>query len=83
MNNLKDYLVFIGDVYYPIGGFEEFKDSFDTRKEAKEFVEEKVEPTDYKWGQVAYIGEDPNENWIERYTPNPDKEKGEWDAVKF
>ncbi len=78
---LKNYLVFIGLVYYPLGGWEDFIDSFDTREEAREFIEGEINPS--KWGQVAYIGEDPNENWIERYTPNPDKEKGEWDAVKF
>lgn len=32
---LKRYLVFTYDCYYPLGGWDDFRDSFDTIEEAK------------------------------------------------
>jgi cellobiose phosphorylase len=34
---MKRYIVFSGDNYYPIGGWEDFKDSFNTLEEAREY----------------------------------------------
>ena len=58
--NLKNYLVFIGDVYYPQEGWKDFSASFDTREEAKEYVEKQINLEEYKWGQVTFIGEESN-----------------------
>lgn len=33
---MKRYLLFAGSVYYPDGGWDDFKDSFDTREQAIE-----------------------------------------------
>ncbi len=35
---MKRYLLFAGDMYYPCGGWEDFKDDFDTVEEAREGV---------------------------------------------
>lgn len=34
---MKRYLLFIGLHYYPLGGWDDFKDSFDTVEEAKQY----------------------------------------------
>ncbi|KKN40807.1 hypothetical protein LCGC14_0729490 [marine sediment metagenome] len=54
--NLKPYLVFIGENYYPPGGWQDFKDSFDTREEARHFIE-KVVQDGYDWGQIIFTGD--------------------------
>lgn len=64
---LKPYLVFIGLTYYPIGGWLDFKKSFETRKEAKSFVEKLVEEDTYSWGQVIFIGEDKGEELVTEF----------------
>lgn len=33
---MKKYMVFAGDAYYPIGGWEDFKGTFDLIEEARE-----------------------------------------------
>lgn len=37
---MKRFAVFGFDDYYPYGGMDDFLGSFDTRKEAKEFIQE-------------------------------------------
>ena len=40
---MKEYLVFIGDVYYPNPGIEDFKKDFDDLDEAKEFANKRYQ----------------------------------------
>lgn len=36
---MKNYLVFLGDDYYPYGGMLDFKEDFDTLDDAKNHIE--------------------------------------------
>lgn len=36
---MKRYLVFAGDAYYPAGGWDDFREAFNTLDEAKEYAE--------------------------------------------
>ena len=36
---MKNYLVFLGDNYYPCGGMRDFKEDFDTLDDAKNHIE--------------------------------------------
>jgi hypothetical protein len=49
---MKPYLVFAGDVYYPLGGFDDFKGSFDTLEEAQAAIPE----DDFTWGHIVHEG---------------------------
>jgi hypothetical protein len=40
---MKNYLVFIGEHYYPNGGMEDFIEHFDTLDEAKQHIEDYIE----------------------------------------
>jgi hypothetical protein len=40
---MKNYLVFIGEHYYPNGGMEDFIEHFDTIDEAKQCIEDYIE----------------------------------------
>lgn len=40
---MKNYLVFIGEDYYPNGGMEDFKEDFNTLDEAKQCIEDYIE----------------------------------------
>ena len=44
---MKRYLTFIGAIYYPSGGMDDFKGDFDTIEEAQSFIEEKVDKDKY------------------------------------
>ncbi len=49
---MKKYLAFYGDVYYPIGGMDDFLGEYDTKEEAIEAIEEShklLRPTDLVW----------------------------------
>lgn len=53
---MKRYLVFFGDCQHPDGGWDDFKGSFDTIEEAREFVKNKkindwFQIIDYKHGE--------------------------------
>lgn len=48
---MKEYLVFIGDIYYPNPGIEDFKKDFDDLDEAKEFANKNTERN--MWCQIA------------------------------
>lgn len=48
---IKEYLVFIGDVYYPNLGIEDFKKDFDSLDEAKEFANKNIQRN--MWYQIA------------------------------
>jgi hypothetical protein len=37
---MKNYLVFIGEYYYPNGGIKDFKEDFNTLDEAKQYIED-------------------------------------------
>jgi hypothetical protein len=52
---MKRFAVFAGHVYYPCGGIEDFRKSFDTLDEAIEFEKSLLEIRDYTkpdWTQV-------------------------------
>ncbi len=67
---MKNYLTFVGGKYYLSRGWEDFKESFDTREEAKKFVE-KLVTGEYEWGQVIFIGDDIGEELVtEFYYPD-------------
>ena len=55
--NIK-YLLFAGDVYYPLRGVFDLKGSFDSPEEAEEFYYRGYELVDgitssYEWGQIV------------------------------
>ena len=39
VNKMKQYLLFVGDDYYPRGGMHDYKGSFKSAESAKEYVE--------------------------------------------
>lgn len=47
---MKRFLLFSGDEYYPVGGWEDFKGSFDTKEEAEEFLSQ--QEVKYDWNQI-------------------------------
>lgn len=47
---LKKFLVFSGDSYYPIGGWQDFKSSFETENEAIRYLASK---NDYDWAHIV------------------------------
>ena len=53
---MKNYLVFIGEVYYASGGMEDFTIDFDTLEEATAFVESK-KLEDSKWFHIYSLTE--------------------------
>ena len=49
---MKPYLLFCGDTYYPLGGWEDFKGSFDTLEDARAAM-----PIhEYSWAHIAFDG---------------------------
>ncbi len=46
------YLVFMGDDYYPSGGWDDFVCYFNTIEEAREYLES--QDCDYKWAHVVH-----------------------------
>ena len=63
---LKNYLVFIG-TEHPSGGWLDFKDSFETREEAKFFIEKLVDEDAHSWGQIIFIREDKGEEPVTEF----------------
>jgi hypothetical protein len=51
---MKPYLLFCGDDYYPLGGWDDFRGSFDTLDEAKAAVPPVGRGPN--WGQIVYEG---------------------------
>lgn len=49
---MKDYLVFLGEYYYPSGGWEDFRGDFDTLEECLNYI--KSQDAFYKWAHVVY-----------------------------
>ena len=47
---MKRYLLFRGDIYYPAGGWDDFKGSFDTLVEA---AEEATKDSSFDWWHVV------------------------------
>ncbi len=83
MSHLKNYLVFTGSFYEPNGGWLDFKESFETREEAKKFVEKYTKEEYQDWGQVIFIGDDIGEELVtEFYSLDTFEEQkigeGEW-----
>jgi hypothetical protein len=53
---MKRFLVFTGELYYPLGGMKDFKSDFDTLEEAKDYL---LSPASgyYDWAQIYDIKE--------------------------
>ena len=51
---MKRYLLFAGGQYYPAGGMNDFRGSFDTFDDAKDFILNKItsDGYEYDWGHV-------------------------------
>jgi hypothetical protein len=49
---VKDYLVFLGDNYYPWGGWEDFRGYFDSLEESLNYI--KSQDAGYTWAHVVY-----------------------------
>lgn len=52
---MKQYLLFGGAVYYPSGGFEDFRGSFDTLEEAQAKVKELDLEDQYSWYHIVDV----------------------------
>lgn len=52
--SVKRYLLFAGDQYYPVGGWDDFKGSFDTPDEAVDAIRHPTEPNGWRtdWWHV-------------------------------
>ena len=50
--NMKNFLVFMGQNYYPNGGWDDFIDSFNTDEEASHYIHERA-PGYANWAQVV------------------------------
>ena len=68
---MKRYLVFIGDIYYPIGGMEDFSGDFDTLPECQKAIEKIfLERYDRKYSEMSpaeYIESDVILKWAHIY----------------
>ncbi len=49
---MNKYLLFLGDDYYPSGGWDDFVGSFDSLHEAVERI--KSEDSHYKWAHIVF-----------------------------
>ena len=47
------YLLFVGDIYYPSAGFNDFHSEYDTFKEAEKVGESIPLRNEYKWYQIV------------------------------
>ncbi len=52
---MNEYLVFIGEDYYPSGGWDDFSGYFESSEKAKEYI--KSFDPDHKWAHVVKNGE--------------------------
>lgn len=51
---MKNYLVFIGEDYYPNGGMEDFKEDFNTLDDAKQYIENWLNDEPYSKTEYWY-----------------------------
>lgn len=49
---MKQFLFFAGDHYYPSGGWDDFRDSFDTVEEINEYWLKCLNEKVYDWGHT-------------------------------
>jgi len=49
-----DYMVFMGDQFYPSGGWEDYECSFDTIEKCKNYI--KMNESYCKWAHIVYMG---------------------------
>jgi len=49
---MKDYLVFLGENYYPLGGWEDFRSDFDSLEECLNYIES--QDACYRWAHVVH-----------------------------
>ena len=50
---MKKYILFLGDQYYPAGGWNDFSGSFDDLEAAKSYAEERREENSFLWWHVV------------------------------
>ena len=51
---MKNYLVFLGEHYYPNGGMNDFNKDFDTLDEAKKYIENWLNGAEYPKTEYWY-----------------------------
>ncbi len=49
-----DYMVFMGNRFYPSGGWEDYQCSFDNIEKCKNYI--KMSECDCKWAHIVYMG---------------------------
>lgn len=64
---MKKFAVFMGDIYYPLGGFHDFKASFDTLKEARVYIKAQKRSS-YDWYHIVDIEQKRIIERVEDYT---------------
>jgi hypothetical protein len=47
------YLVFLGDDYYPKGGWRDFQGAFDTLREAQALVQQRLRERGWMWAHIV------------------------------
>lgn len=50
---MKKYLLFAGEIYYPMGGVNDFIDSFESLEDAKHAGEREIEDNENDWFHIA------------------------------
>lgn len=75
---MSDIKLFVGEDFYPLGGYEDFRRSFSTKKEAIQWTEENINKNDGmdKWAHIVkddmiilrgvlsgYYGKSPDWKW--------------------
>jgi hypothetical protein len=50
----EKWLLFSGSNYYPYGGWEDFQGDFDSREQAKEWLNENFPDADSDWAHLVY-----------------------------
>jgi hypothetical protein len=68
---LKRFVVMGGDIYYAAGGFEDYLNSFDTKDEAMQWMEEWIKDRGYSWAHVGDI--ETGDYWIKGEACSPMK----------
>jgi hypothetical protein len=52
---VKDYLVFLGNNYYPLGGWEDLREDFDSLEESLNYIKSQDgDDAVFRWAHVVY-----------------------------
>ncbi len=64
-NNSQKFLLFVGDDFYPFGGWKDFKKRFNEIEEAQKWTEKEFPDASYKWAQIIFNDEIVSEGYPE------------------